>query len=212
MLEQKIEQHFIDSADIKYQGAQALAVPVAAAVQALLASLTGGGKVLCAGTGLSALQAQWFAHLCVTGFERQRPELAALALPWPLSLGAEDEAVNTLNAVAGEGALASAYRPQGLAQQVRALGQAGDVLLLFSLKGQEPSLLAALAAAHERDMVAVVLTGRDAGSLGQQLREMDVLIAVAHERPARVLELHNLIVHCLCDGIDAQLLGEQEWL
>ncbi|WP_347614900.1 SIS domain-containing protein, partial [Comamonas thiooxydans] len=80
MLEQRIQQHFIDSADLKYQAAQALSQPIASAVQAMLACVTGGGKVLACGTGVSASDAQLFASLCVTGFERDRPELAAVAL------------------------------------------------------------------------------------------------------------------------------------
>lgn len=80
MLEQRIQQHFIDSADLKYQAAQALSHPIAAAVQAILACVTSGGKVLACGNGPSAAEARQFAAFCVTGFERERPELAALAL------------------------------------------------------------------------------------------------------------------------------------
>ena len=79
MLEQRIQQHFIDSADLKYQAAQVLSQPIAAAVQAVLACVTSGGKVLACGNGPSAAEAQQFAAFCVAGFERERPELAALA-------------------------------------------------------------------------------------------------------------------------------------
>ena len=58
MLEQRIEQHFIDSADLKYQAAQVLSKPIAAAVSAVLASVTSGGKVLACGNGGSAADAQ----------------------------------------------------------------------------------------------------------------------------------------------------------
>ena len=54
MLEQRIQQHFIDSADLKYQSAQSLSKPIAAAVQAMLACVTSGGKVLACGNGGSA--------------------------------------------------------------------------------------------------------------------------------------------------------------
>jgi D-sedoheptulose 7-phosphate isomerase len=196
MLEQRIQQHFIDSADLKYQAAQALTTPIAAAVQAVLACVTSGGKVLACGSGPSAMDARQFAALCVAGFERERPELAALAL-------SEDSALHAgpSGAVDGE---------QGLARQVRALGQAGDVLLLLSVGGSDPAVLAAAVAAHERDMTVVALSGRTGGDLAALLRETDVLICVPHERAARVREVHALVLHCLCDGVDAQLLGEQE--
>ncbi len=197
MLEQRIQQHFIDSADLKYQAAQALSHPIAAAVQAVLACVTSGGKVLACGNGPSAAEAQQFAAFCVTGFERDRPELAALAL-------SSDSAL--LTAAAGT----SHDTAQQFARQVRALGQAGDVLMALSVTGNDPNLLAATEAAHERDMTVIVLAGRTGGKLAALLRETDVLISVPHDRAARVREVHALVLHCLSDGVDAQLLGEQE--
>ncbi|MBV7542421.1 SIS domain-containing protein [Acidovorax sp. sic0104] len=200
MLEQRIQQHFIDSADLKYQAAQALSHPIAAAVQAVLACVTSGGKVLACGNGPSAAEAQQFAAFCVAGFERERPELAALAL-------SSDSTLLT-SAAAGAGVASDAA--QQFARQVRALGQAGDVLLVLSVTGNDANLIAATEAAHERDMTVVVLTGRTGGKLSVLLRETDVLISVPHDRAARVREVHALVLHCLSDGVDAQLLGEQE--
>ena len=197
MLEQQIQQHFIDSADLKYQSAQALSLPIAAAVQALVACITGGGKILTCGSGASASQAQMFTSLCVSGFERDRPELAAVALT------SDSGFLGSLSGVAN---LSNHY----LARQVRALGQASDVLLVISISGNETSVLDAIEAAHERDMMVVALTGHSGGTLAARMRETDVLISVPHERPARVREVHDLVLHCLCDGVDTQLLGEQE--
>lgn len=197
MLEQRIQQHFIDSADLKYQAAQVLSHPIAAAVQAVLACVTSGGKVLACGNGPSAAEAQQFAAFCVAGFERERPELAALALTSDSTL---------LTAATG----GSHDAAQQFARQVRALGQAGDVLLALSVSGNDANLLAAAEAAHERDMTVVVLTGRTGGKLAAMLRETDVLISVPHDRAARVREVHALVLNCLSDGVDAQLLGEQE--
>ena len=196
MLEQRIQQHFIDSADLKYQAAQALSGPIAAAVQAILACVTSGGKVLACGNGPSAAEALQFAAFCVAGFERDRPELAALALT----------SDSTLLTVAGGGSDVA----QQFARQVRALGQAGDVLLALSVTGNDANVIAATEAAHERDMTVVILSGRTGGKLATMVRETDVLISVPHDRAARVREVHALVLHCLCDGVDAQLLGEQE--
>ncbi|EER59278.1 phosphoheptose isomerase [Acidovorax delafieldii 2AN] len=195
MLEQRIQQHFIDSADLKYQAAQALGAPIAAAVQAVLACVTSGGKVLACGNGPSAAEALQFASFCVAGFERDRPELAALALT----------SDSTLLTAGGGHDVA-----QQFARQVRALGQAGDVLLALSITGNDANVIAAIEAAHERDMTVVILTGRTGGKLAPLVRETDVLISVPHDRAARVREVHALVLHCLCDGVDAQLLGEQE--
>ena len=196
MLEQRIQQHFIESADLKYQAAQALSAPIAAAVQAILACVTSGGKVLACGNGPSAAEAQQFAAFCVAGFERDRPELAAVALT-------SDSTLLTLAGGGSDGA-------QQFARQVRALGQAGDVLLALSVTGNDANVIAATEAAHERDMTVVILSGRTGGKLAALVRETDVLISVPHDRAARVREVHALVLHCLCDGVDAQLLGEQE--
>ncbi len=194
MLEQRIHQHFIDSADLKYHAADTLATPIAAATRAIVAALTAGGKVLACGNGGSAADAQHFAAEFVGRFEQERPELAALALTTDSSI---------LSAVAND----YGYE-QVFAKQVRALGQAGDVLLAISTSGNSSSILAAVKAAFGREMTVIALSGRGGGKLGELLRETDVQICVPHERTARVQEVHILALHCICDGVDQLLLGE----
>ena len=187
MLEQRIEQHFIDSADLKYQAAQILSKPIAAAVQAILASVTNGG---------SAGDAQHFAAEFVGRFERERPELAAISLVTDSSI---------LTAIAND-----YHFNQIFAKQVRALGQSGDVLLAISTSGNSANVIAAIESAHEREMTVIALTGKSGGKMGTMLRETDVHICVPHERTARIQEVHLLAIHCICDGVDSQLLGDQE--
>lgn len=181
MLEQRIQQQFFDSADLKYQTAENLLRPIAEAAGALLGAITAGGKVMCGATGAAGPMAAYVAGLLVGHFERERPPLAALAL------GAQPLAT----------------------QQLQALGHPGDTLLL--LEGGDPAAArSALAAAHDKDMTVVMLAGATGPTLKDALGETDVLIAVPHERAARVLEMQLLVLHCLCDAIDLQLLGEQE--
>jgi len=196
MLEQRIQQQFIDSADLKYQAAESLSKPIAAAVQAVLACVTSGGKVLACGNGGSAADAQHFSVEFVGRFERERPELAAISLTTDTSI---------LTAIANDYAWDRVF-----AKQVRALGQAGDVLVAISTSGNSGNVIAAIESAHEREMTVVALTGRGGGRIGNLLRETDVHICVPHERTARIQEVHILALHCICDGVDAQLLGEQE--
>jgi len=197
MLEQRIQQHFIDSADLKYQAGPALSKPISQAMQALLACVTSGGKILACGAGVSGLLAQQFAAQFVGRFERERPGLAALAL---LGGDPSDPAADTPEAAdAGH-----------FARQVHALGQAGDVLLALSATGQSTGVLAAIEAAHAREMTVVALLGASGGAAGRALRETDVQVRVPHERAVRIHEVHLIALHCLCDGVDAQLLGEQE--
>ena len=192
MVEQRIQQHFFDAADLLYQSAEALSRPVADAAQALLGGITGGGKLLLAGAGAPQAVAQAMAAQLVERFERERPSLAALALGTDASLNAS--------------ALPAARR---LALQVQALGAPGDVLVLFGAGEDAPSLVEAAAAAQGKDMTVVALAGPDS-PLAATLGETDVLVSVPHERAARVLEVHLLVAHALCDVLDLQLMGEQD--
>lgn len=194
MLQQRIQQHFIDSADLKYQAAPLLSQPIADAVQALLACVTSGGKVLSCGNGGSAADAQHFSAEFVGRFERERPELAAIALTTDSSI---------LTAVANDYDFTQIF-----SRQVRALGQPGDVLLAISTSGNSANVLAAIEAAHARDMVVIGLSGHGGGKMAQALRDTDVHICVPHERTARIQEVHLLTLHCLCDAVDTLLLGD----
>ena len=195
---ERISQHFHDSAQTKLDAMELLAAPISDAVQTMVACLVNDGKILACGNGGSAGDAQHFAAELVGRFEAERQELAAIALTTDSSI---------LTAVANDYAFDVVF-----AKQVRALGQSGDVLLAISTSGNSANVIAAIEAAHEREMTVVALTGRGGGRIGTLLRETDVQICVPHERAARVREVHLLILHCLCDGVDTQLLGEQEML
>jgi D-sedoheptulose 7-phosphate isomerase len=196
MLEQRIQQQFFDSADLKYAAAEILAKPIAGAVGAIVGCITAGGKVLACGNGGSASDAQHFAAEFVGRFERERPGLAAIALTTDTSI---------LTAIGNDYDFASVY-----SKQVQALGVPGDVLIAISTSGNSANVLAAAEAAHAKDMTVIALTGRNGGKLGAMLTETDVHICVPHERTARIQEVHILALHCVCDAVDLQLLGEQE--
>ncbi len=143
MPEPRTSQQFIDSADLKYQWAQTLARPIDEATQALLACITGGGKLMVCGNGASGALAQYLVALLVGGLERARPELPALAL------GAD---AATLTAVARRGEYADVF-----AAQVRALGNPGDALLLLSTNGNTVNLVrAAQASGYQPELLLAV--------------------------------------------------------
>ncbi len=198
MLEQRIQQQFFESADLKYQAAEVLGRPIEQAVAALVAGLTAGGRVLVAGLGASASLAQLVTAELIGCFERERPGLAAFAL------GVDGPALSAMAVLPG------ASFDTVLSRQIETLGQPGDLLLLIDGEGNHPALLAAVAAAQGQDMTVIALTGRTGGALRGALGETDVLVAVPHDRRVRVLETHLLVLHCLCDAIDLQLLGEQD--
>ena len=191
---ERIRRHFTDSAALAQASAQALAEPIACAAAIVTECLFGDGKILACGNGGSAADAQHFAAELVGRFERERPELPAIALTTDTSL---------LTAVANDYSFEHVF-----AKQVRALGAKGDVLLAISTSGNSPNVVAAVAAAHEREMRIVALTGKGGGRIGEMLAAGDAHLCVPHERTARIQEVHILAIHCLCDVVDATLLGD----
>ncbi|MBK7593563.1 MAG: phosphoheptose isomerase [Betaproteobacteria bacterium] len=191
---QRIRQHFADSAQLKLDAAELLAPEIARASSIITAALLADGKILACGNGGSAGDAQHFAAEMVGRFERERPELPALSLATDTSI---------LTAVANDYAFEQVF-----ARQVRALGARGDVLLAISTSGNSPNVIAAIAAAHDREMRVVALTGRGGGRVSGLLTDADVHLCVPHDRTARIQEVHLLVIHCLCDAIDATLLGD----
>jgi D-sedoheptulose 7-phosphate isomerase len=191
---ERIQQHFRDSAAVKLAAMETLAVPIAAAVDTMFAALANGNKILACGNGGSAADAQHFAAELIGRFERERPGLPALALTTDASV---------LTAVAND----YAY-DQVFAKQVRALGQPGDVLLAITTSGNSANVLAAIEEAHEREMIVIALTGKGGGDVNAMLADTDLHLIVPADRTARIQEVHLLVIHCLCDGIDAMLLGD----
>ncbi|MEP7275294.1 MAG: phosphoheptose isomerase [Betaproteobacteria bacterium] len=191
----RIRDHFADSAKLKLDATEALAPVVARAASLMTECLFADGKILACGNGGSASDAQHFAAELVGRFERERPELPALSLATDTSL---------LTAVANDYAFEQVF-----ARQVRALGAKGDVLLAISTSGNSPNVIAAAAAAQEREMRVVALTGKGGGRLGELMAPEDVHVCVPHPRTMRIQEVHLLVIHCLCDAIDATLLGDE---
>ncbi|SAK44804.1 phosphosugar isomerase [Caballeronia temeraria] len=191
---ERIQQHFRDSAALQLEALDALTVPIAAAVDTLFGALANGNKILVCGNGGSAADAQRFAALLIGRFERERPGLPAIALTTDTSI---------LTAIGNDYAFEQIF-----SNQVRALGQSGDVLLAISTSGNSVNVLAAIQEAHEREMIVIALSGKGGGAMSDVLAETDIHISVPSDRTARIQEVHLLTIHCLCDGIDAMLLGD----
>jgi D-sedoheptulose 7-phosphate isomerase len=199
MLEARIQQHFFESADLLYQVADALSRPIANAALATVGCVTSGGKLLACGEGSDADLAVWLCSALTLRFERDRPPL--MALPLGPGLGRSLSRTAPGPKEGGEDTL--------LAAQVRALGQPGDLLVVFAgVGGDDLVLRSAVAAAHGQDMSVVLLSGGEPGLWPEVLVETDVWIPVAARRGARVREIHLLALHAWCDAVDIQLLGE----
>ena len=191
--EDRVRKQFEASIAVKRDSAEPLAPAVVRAAQMMTRCLLGNGKLLSCGNGGSAADAQHFSAEMINRFERDRPGLPAIALTTDSS---------ALTSIANDFSYTEVF-----AKQVRALGQPGDVLLAISTSGDSENVNLAVQAARDRDMKVVALSGRDGGSLARLLAAEDVEIRVTADSTARIQEVHLLIIHCLCDLIDHELLG-----
>jgi D-sedoheptulose 7-phosphate isomerase len=190
-MEDRVRRHFQESIATK-QAAIGLAPVIAAAAAMMTRSLLEDGKVLSCGNGGSAADSQHFSSELLNRFEMERPGLPAVALTTDSS---------TLTSIANDYSFSEIF-----AKQVRALGQPADVLLAISTSGNSENVVRAIDAAHERGLRVVALTGRDGGKIAGALRRNDIEIRVPAERTCRIQEVHLLVIHALCDLIDAELL------
>src|SRR5690606_1985045 len=152
------------------------------------------GKILACGNGGSAADAQHFIAELVGRFERDRLPLAGVALNTDTSI---------MTAVGNDYGFDAIFE-----RQVLALGHAGDVLVAISTSGNSPNVMRSIEAAHDRDMSVIALTGKGGGSIAELLGDTDIHLCVPHDRTMRIQEVHIVLLHALCDGIDALLLGD----
>lgn len=191
MNEERVKQLFDASIDTKQRARDALAPAIVRAARLMTDSLKSGGKILSCGNGGSAADAQHFAAELLNRFEKERPPLAAVALTTDSS---------TLTSIANDYSYDEVF-----SKQVSGLGRKGDVLFAISTSGNSGNVMRAVETAHKQGVAVVALTGRDGGEIGAALNDDDVEIRVPAESTARVQEVHLLVLHCLCDLIDAEL-------
>ena len=195
-IELRIRNHFLDSIEAKTNALDELITPIKHAANCISRSLLNEGKILSCGNGGSAGDAQHFSAELLNRFEIERPGLPAVALTTDSS---------TLTAIAND------YQyDQIFSKQIHALGTNRDVLLAISTSGNSPNIVQAVQAAHEREMIVLCLTGNKGGKLAELLRGDDIEIRVPSDRTARIQEVHLLVIHCLCDIIDAILFRGAE--
>ena len=151
----------------------------------LSSALKQGKKILFAGNGGSAADAQHLAAEIVGRFERERSGLAALALTTDSS---------TLTSISNDYGFESVF-----SRQIEALGQQGDVLVAISTSGNSPNIIKATQAARERGIATIGLLGKTGGVLKASV---DHALVVPSDNTARIQEAHILIGHILCQLIE----------
>lgn len=189
-IQDRIRQLFHDSIDTKLAALDVLPPTIAVASETLVEALKNNHKILVCGNGGSAADAQHFAAELLNRFERERVSLPAIALTTDSS---------TLTSIAND-----YHYDEVFSKQVKALGQAGDILIAISTSGKSPSIINAVYAAQSKGMTVIAITGKDGGTLPRILKENDLELRVPSQSTARIQEVHLLIIHCLCDHIDSE--------
>ena len=192
-LQDRIINHFSDSIQTQQDAMTYLCELIEHASQRMVATLLNDKKILTCGNGRSATSTQLLSSAMLSQFERDRPSLPVIALP-------TDTAAIT--------AIANSYHFDDVfAKQLRALGQSGDILVVYTDGNNSANIAKAITTAHDKDISVIALTGNNGGMIAQLLYETDIEIRVPSNSNARIQEIHILITHCLCDLIDHQLFG-----
>ncbi len=192
-LQQHTAELFHGNIESTMQSLDTLTAVTSACGELIVHCLLNEKKVLCCGEGRSGALAQIFSSNLLNRFNYERPSLPAIAL---------NSDATTLTAIAGDGSFTDIF-----AKQIRALGQAGDALLLISNDGNYGASLQAIQAAHDREMLVISISNQDCSDISALLLPEDIELLVPGNSRARVLETQLLIINSISELIDLQLFG-----
>jgi D-sedoheptulose 7-phosphate isomerase len=156
----------------------------------IIAALRGGHKILIAGNGGSAADAQHMAAEIVGRYKQDRPAYAAIALTTDTS---------ALTAISNDYGFEWVF-----ARQVEGLGRRGDVLLVLSTSGRSQSILKALRTARELGLATIGFTGSQGEAMGALCD--DLLVAPSDDTPI-IQQIHLAIGHAICEEIEQAMMG-----
>jgi D-sedoheptulose 7-phosphate isomerase len=165
---------------------------IVAAAELITASMRAGGQVLVFGNGGSAADAQHIAAEFLGRYLLERAALPAVSL---------SDNASTLTAIGNDYAFEDVF-----ARQVAGLGAPGDVAIAISTSGNSGNVLAGVAAARERGIATIGLTGEDGGALAGAV---DLCLAVPAAETPRIQEAHTLVAHLLCELVERDLAGDR---
>ena len=180
-----------ESIKVKSLCASQCADRIAQAGEVISDTVSLGNKILCCGNGGSAADAQHFSAELLNRFERERKELAAIALTTDTS---------TITSIANDYSFDSIFE-----KQIRALGNEGDVLLAITTSGNSKNITNAITAGQEHKMSVVLLSGKDGGEAALKLTETDLELRVPSQSTARIQESHIMMLHCICAIVDLKI-------
>jgi D-sedoheptulose 7-phosphate isomerase len=157
--------------------------------QVIIHGLRAGHKLLLAGNGGSAADAQHIAAEIVGRYKKERPAYAAIALTTDTS---------ALTAISNDYGFEQVF-----ARQIAGVGRRGDMLLALSTSGRSPNILAALRVAHEHGMITIGFTGSKGAAMGVACDHL--LVAPTDDTPV-IQQIHLAVAHGICDEVEQALM------
>lgn len=194
-LHHHVVEIFHQSIDSKMQTLDEVSSHIASCSELIVRSLLNENKILCCGEGLNGALAQIFCVNLLNRYHYERPGLPAICL---------SSDATTLTAITADSTLNEIF-----SKQIRALGQAGDILLVIA-NGRTGSILQAIQTAHDREMIVLALHDHDSSDISSLLLPEDMNIKIPGENTARTTETELLVINCLSELIDRQLFGSEE--
>lgn len=190
-----IKEHFEQSFDVHRR---ILSNPdflksVSESAMAIAGAIKNGKKLLVAGNGGSAGDAQHIVAELVGRFEKEREPFPAIALTTNTS---------TITAVSNDYSFETIF-----SRQLLALGQKGDVFLGISTSGNSKNIVSAFRVAKELGVKSIGLLGNNGGKC---VSLCDIAIIVPHKRTARIQEIHILAIHAVCDFVEKELSAKKQ--
>ena len=161
------------------------------ATSQILMMLDNSGKLLTCGNGGSSGDAQHIASEFINRFEVERKSLPAVSL---------NSDTATLTSIANDYGYKYVF-----SKQINAIGNTDDILMVFTTSGNSENILEAIAAAKNKKISILLLSGGDGGKAIKLLDDNDIKIIVPSKRTSRIQEIHLIIIHSICECIDKHL-------
>lgn len=160
-------------------------------IQCCVTSLRAGGKILLAGNGGSAADAQHIAGELVSRFAFDRPGLSAIALTTDTSI---------LTAIGNDYGYESLF-----SRQIEAIGRSGDILIAYSTSGTSFNIIQALKTANTIGMISIGFTGNRNGAMNSYCQH---LLEVPSAETPKIQECHLIIGHIICGAIERAIFKQ----
>ncbi|MBN6711651.1 SIS domain-containing protein [Haemophilus haemoglobinophilus] len=189
----KIKDIYTESIQTQISSSSLLTAKIAEATQHIVNCLLKGNKIIVCGHGRSYANAQFLVANLLNRYELERPSFPSVLLSLDSAVG---------SAIISESSSNILYQ-----RQFNAIAQQGDLLVIFSLSGNEETMLNLLQCALNKDVQIIALTGENNGHIQGFLTENDLEISVPASKESRILENHLLIINTLCELIDYSLFS-----